>query len=154
MVIEAHGIRRADDKFAFYYDETNNIRKFLLTDDGTNASEHKNFVLGGIALQEGKILPEIASLRGALWSLYKTLSPVPLLDSWRDVVMRATHAECVSFLEDSDHPPIGKVTAAKVLLTESFSDDVSRMVQAGMIGLNGEEAVYLEQARSANAMAA
>lgn len=66
MVIEAHGIRRADDKFAFYYDETNNIRKFLLTDDGTNASEHKNFVLGGIALQEGKILPEIASLRGAL----------------------------------------------------------------------------------------
>ena len=66
MVIEAHGIRRADDKFAFYYDETNNIRKFLLTDDGTNVSEHKNFVLGGIALQEGKILPEISSLRGAL----------------------------------------------------------------------------------------
>ena len=89
-----------------------------------------------------------------IWSLYKTLSPVPLLDSWRDVVIRATHAECVSFLEDSDHPPIGKVTAAKVMLTESFSDDVSRMVQAGMIGLNGEEEAYLEQARSANAMAA
>lgn len=66
MTIQAHGIRRADDKFAFYYDETNNIRKFLLTDNGTNVAEHKNFILGGIALQEGQSLPEIASLRDAL----------------------------------------------------------------------------------------
>jgi len=65
-MIQAHGIRRADDKFVFYYDETNNIRKFLLTDDGTNVAEHKNFVLGGIALQEGQALPEIAPLRDAL----------------------------------------------------------------------------------------
>lgn len=61
MMIQAHGIRRADDKFALYYDETNNIRKFLLTDDGTNVAEHKNFVLGGIALQEGQTLPEITA---------------------------------------------------------------------------------------------
>lgn len=53
MMITAHGIRRADDTFAFFYDETNNIRKFTLTDAGTNIEEHKNFVLGGIALQEG-----------------------------------------------------------------------------------------------------
>ncbi len=66
MVIKANGICRADDKLAFYYDETNNIRKFLLTDHGTNVSEHKNFVLGGIALQEGQSLPKIASLRAAL----------------------------------------------------------------------------------------
>ena len=66
MMIQAHGIRRADDKFAFYYDETNNIRKFLLTDDGTNVTEHKNFVLGGIVIQEGQTLPEIKSLRDAL----------------------------------------------------------------------------------------
>ena len=66
MMIQAHGIRRADDKFAIYYDETNNIRKFLLTDDGTNVAEHKNFVLGGVALQEGQALPEITSLRDAL----------------------------------------------------------------------------------------
>lgn len=66
MMIQAHGIRRADDKFAFYYDETNNIRRFLLTDDGTNVAEHNNFVLGGIVLQEGQALPEIASLRNTL----------------------------------------------------------------------------------------
>lgn len=66
MMIEFHGIRRADDKFAFFYDETNNIRKFTLTDAGTNVEEHKNFVLGGIALQEGQALPDITSLRKAL----------------------------------------------------------------------------------------
>ena len=66
MMIQVHEIRRADDKFAFFYDETNNIRKFLLTDDGTNVDEHKNFVLGGIVLLEGQTLPEIAPLREAL----------------------------------------------------------------------------------------
>ena len=66
MMIKAHGIRRADDKFAFFYDETNNIRKFLLTDAGTNVEEHKNFVLGGVVLQEGQTLPDIAPLREAL----------------------------------------------------------------------------------------
>ncbi len=66
MMIRAHGIRRANDKFAFYYDETNNIRKFMLTDSGTNVAEHKNFVLGGIVLQAEQGLPEIASLRAGL----------------------------------------------------------------------------------------
>jgi hypothetical protein len=65
-MIKLHGIRRADDKFAFFYDETNNIRKFTLTDDGTNVDEHKNFVLGGIVLQEGQAMPEVDSLRDAL----------------------------------------------------------------------------------------
>jgi hypothetical protein len=31
MTIDAFKLRRADDKFTFYYDETNNIRKFYLT---------------------------------------------------------------------------------------------------------------------------
>ncbi|MFC5527673.1 DUF3800 domain-containing protein [Rhodanobacter ginsengisoli] len=66
MMIMAHGIRRANDKFTLYYDETNNIRKFLLTDDGTNVVQHKNFVLGGVALQEGQVLPDISSLRASL----------------------------------------------------------------------------------------
>lgn len=66
MMIRAHDIRRADDKFAFFYDETNNIRKLTLTEDGTNVPEHKNFVLGGVVLEEGQALPDIASLRAAL----------------------------------------------------------------------------------------
>ena len=66
MMIRAHGIRRADDKFAFFYDETNNIRKLTLTEDGTNVPERKNFVLGGVVLEDGQALLDIASLRAAL----------------------------------------------------------------------------------------
>lgn len=36
-----------EDQWVFYYDETNNIRKLHLTENGANA-EFKNFVLGGI----------------------------------------------------------------------------------------------------------
>lgn len=66
MMIGAFQLRRADDKFTFYYDETNNIRKFYLTDQGTNVAEHKNFVLGGIVLPEGQKLPDIGPLRAKL----------------------------------------------------------------------------------------
>ncbi|KTC08894.1 hypothetical protein AO390_06010 [Pseudomonas marginalis ICMP 11289] len=36
-----------DEEYAFFYDETNNIRKFWIRDDGFN-EEPKNFILGGI----------------------------------------------------------------------------------------------------------
>lgn len=65
-MIKVHSIRRVNDKFTFFYDETNNIRKFTLTDGGSNVEEHKNFVLGGIVLQEGHAIPEIDSLRKTL----------------------------------------------------------------------------------------
>lgn len=66
IMIDAFQLRRADDRFTFYYDETNNIRKFYLTDDGTNVVEHRNFVLGGIVLEEGRALPDLAPLRAEL----------------------------------------------------------------------------------------
>ncbi|PPK41812.1 hypothetical protein B0G57_12577 [Trinickia symbiotica] len=66
IMIGAFQLRRVDVRFTFYYDETNNIRRFYLTDDGTNVAEHRNFVLGGIALEEGRALPDIAALRAEL----------------------------------------------------------------------------------------
>ncbi|MGN4069923.1 DUF3800 domain-containing protein [Burkholderia gladioli] len=66
IMIGAFQLRRTDDRFTFYYDETNNIRRFYLTDSGTNVAEHKNFVLGGIALEEGRPLPDLAPLRAKL----------------------------------------------------------------------------------------
>lgn len=66
IMIDVFQLRRTNDKFTFYYDETNNIRKFYLTDDGTNVSEHNNFVLGGIALAEGESLPDLSPLRTKL----------------------------------------------------------------------------------------
>lgn len=66
VMVSAFQLRRTDEKFTFYYDETNNIRKFYLTEHGTNVADHKNFVLGGIVLAEGQILPDIKPLRSEL----------------------------------------------------------------------------------------
>ena len=66
LMIQMFGLERVDERFTFFYDETNNIRKFYLTDNGTNVSEHKNFVLGGIALRDGQELPDYAELRAEL----------------------------------------------------------------------------------------
>ena len=89
-----------------------------------------------------------------IWSLYKTLSPVPLLDGWSEVVLRATQGECVSFMENSAYPPLGNVSAVRVSLPASFADDISRMIQARMMGLEKEEVVFLERARIASILAA
>lgn len=44
-----------DEEYAFFYDETNNIRKFWIRDDGFN-EQPKNFVLGGIAHKKSEPL--------------------------------------------------------------------------------------------------
>lgn len=36
-----------DEEYAFFYDETNNIRKFWIRDDGFN-EKPRNFVLGAV----------------------------------------------------------------------------------------------------------
>lgn len=51
----------ADEKYIFYYDETNNIRKLHLTEYGSNA-EFKNFVIGGIVHHANKGLGDTDSL--------------------------------------------------------------------------------------------
>ena len=44
-----------DEEYAFFYDETNNIRKFWIRDDGFN-EQPKNFVLGGIVHKKSEPL--------------------------------------------------------------------------------------------------
>ncbi|WP_076573151.1 DUF3800 domain-containing protein [Janthinobacterium sp. TND4EL3] len=53
-------------RYTLYYDETNNIRRLTLTDCGLNHDALDCFVLGGIALEPGAVLPDIAALRGLL----------------------------------------------------------------------------------------
>jgi len=59
-------LRGADDRFTFYYDETNNIRKLYLLETGFNVAKHDNFVIGGIVLREGQEIGDISALRGEL----------------------------------------------------------------------------------------
>lgn len=44
-----HGLANADEVYTIYYDETNNIRRLLVTPNGLNVPEPKCFVLGRIA---------------------------------------------------------------------------------------------------------
>nr|WP_314542608.1 DUF3800 domain-containing protein [uncultured Massilia sp.] len=56
-----------DAALTLYYDETNNIRKLRLTENGLNVSKHDNFVLGGIVLKPGQSIGDIKELRKLLW---------------------------------------------------------------------------------------
>ncbi len=53
-----------DLKYKFYYDETNNIRKFYLKESGFNYSIDSSFVLGGIVLCDVK--PDLKELYNLL----------------------------------------------------------------------------------------
>lgn len=61
----------SDIKLNFYYDETNNIRKFYLTDDKNNYmnSESNLFILGGIAIDP--LLLENIHFETSLHALFK-----------------------------------------------------------------------------------
>ena len=53
-----------DGAYTFYYDETNNIRKFHIKEDDFNAAFRANFVLGGVLYKEAK--PDVSDLFPAL----------------------------------------------------------------------------------------
>lgn len=62
-----------ESKYCFYYDETNNIKKFNVHEDGYNNSYDSNFILGGV-VYEGEE-PNIDDLFKGL-KLQKTLKDV------------------------------------------------------------------------------
>lgn len=47
-ILEGNPLRAVHEVFTFYHDETNNIRKLLVTDTGLNNPNPKIFVLGGV----------------------------------------------------------------------------------------------------------
>jgi hypothetical protein len=53
-----------DSSFDFYYDETNNIRKFYVREIDFNSSFNSNFVLGGLVYEGTQ--PNIKSLFDSL----------------------------------------------------------------------------------------
>lgn len=63
-LIKKGNLTKADEVYTFYYDETNNIRKFYLKEDGYNESLDLNFVLGGICVKDS--LPDLEILYDAL----------------------------------------------------------------------------------------
>lgn len=89
-----------------------------------------------------------------VWAMYQHLSPVPLLDSWKEVVLRASEVQCLTMMDATDNPPLGRVSAVHVSLTDMFSEFVSRLVKQRAIGIAGEEVAFLDRSRNFLAEAA
>ncbi len=64
-----------DSSFTFYYDETNNIRKFCVRETGFNSSFNSNFILGGLVYEGSQ--PDINPLFDRL-KLQKNIAEVKL----------------------------------------------------------------------------
>ena len=75
-------------------------------------------------------------LEQRIWAVYKLLSPVPLLEHWRNPLLQATRPAYVQDLDDSSFPPLGDITAFRIHLGDQFLDTVSAMVKGGMLTLN------------------
>lgn len=89
-----------------------------------------------------------------VWAMYQLLSPVPLLDSWKEVVLRASEEQCLNIMDSTEYPPIGRVSAVQVSLTDQFGEFVSRLVKQHAIGIAGEEEDFLDRSRNSLAEAA
>ena len=74
----------------------------------------------------------------SIWELYKQLSPVPLLEEWKEAVTRTHNEVCVTWMSDTNFPPIGKVSAARLKIDAEFANLISCMIKSGQIGINGE----------------
>lgn len=78
---QLHNLQNIDDKYIFYYDETNNIRKFWFKDENKlNISTNdltKNFVLGGLLHKKIDTEFGIENLKKSL-KLQKTIKEVKL----------------------------------------------------------------------------
>ena len=70
-----------------------------------------------------------------VWGLYKLLSPVPLLDTWKQAVLSRTGDEVVTLMGETPYPPLGRIAAARISLPDHFPEIVSGMVKAGDLAL-------------------
>jgi hypothetical protein len=77
-------------------------------------------------------------LNQGIWALYKKLSPVPLLEDWEAAVTQTHNAICVTWMSETNYPPIGQIAAARLVIDDEFSGLVSSMIKSGQIGLRGE----------------
>jgi hypothetical protein len=61
-----HGLTKADAEYVFYHDETNNIKKLHLSEQGLNVTEPGFFVLGGVVHEDSPRQLDLAPLREAM----------------------------------------------------------------------------------------
>ena len=77
------------------------------------------------------------SIRNSVWQQIKDLSPVPLLDAWRQPILDLEGEPIVHWMKDSLHPPLGHVEACRIELKPSFLERISNAVRRGALRLPG-----------------
>ncbi|MBP2463937.1 MULTISPECIES: DUF3800 domain-containing protein [unclassified Rhizobium] len=65
-IIALNGLVNANRAYTIYYDETNNIRRLHVRDDGLNVREPKCFVVGGVAHEGSGQQIDLGPLRSSL----------------------------------------------------------------------------------------
>ena len=78
---------------------------------------------------EGAEKSDPRQVEDRVWDVFRLLSPVPLLDTWRPKLMEACFETCVTAMSESAYPPLGRVLAHKVKLPDTFVDTVSDLVK-------------------------
>lgn len=77
--------------------------------------------------------------RSQLWALIRDLSPLPLLDHWRDPLLDGLGDRLCMPLSRFRYPPLGKVGGVHVTLEERFQDIVSMAVKQGVLTLEADD---------------
>lgn len=74
---------------------------------------------------------DAANHRSALWSLIKEVSPLPLLDHWREFMLTWLHEQ--GGIRQAQ--TLGRIRATKVVLPTAFEREVSSFVRGGLLAL-------------------
>lgn len=77
--------------------------------------------------------------RSQLWALIRDLSPLPLLDHWRDPLLDGLGDRLCMPLGCFSYPPLGKVGGVRVTLEERFQDIVAMAVKQGVLTLEADD---------------
>ena len=77
--------------------------------------------------------------RSQLWALIQDLSPLPLLDHWRDPLLDGLGDRLCMPLSRFRFPPLGKVGGVRVTLEDRFQDIVSMAVKQGLLTLEADD---------------
>ncbi|MBC7502756.1 MAG: hypothetical protein H7315_19995 [Herminiimonas sp.] len=81
--------------------------------------------------------------RDRAWPVIKALSPIPLLDSWRETLLDLTADTVIRSLSKTSYPPMGRLTGIRIELTDAFLDTVTTAVQAFQLRVDDGETAPL-----------
>lgn len=111
------------------------ISQMWLFDKSLQKPDRENRI--GWALQHSGESDAAQALQERIWAMVKHLSPVALLEHWREPVLAwCLEKGAVQPMESAMYPALGSVQGARVSLTDNFTQFISDSVRQGVLRLN------------------